>query len=181
MQWLAELCIRRPVLAGVITIVMVAAGAFAFSGLNVSRYPNVDLPIITVVTQYPGASAEEVETDITRPIENAVSGVDGIDRVTSTSARGFSIVVAQFVLEKNTSTAAQDVRDKIGAIADLPAGIARPNVLAFDPNQIPVAVAALSADRPIRELSDYADRVARPQLAGAAGVAQVSLVGDRLR
>lgn len=181
MQWLAELCIRRPVLAGVITIVMVAAGVFAFSGLNVSRYPNVDLPIITVVTQYRGASAEEVETDITRPIENAVSGVDGIDHVTSTSARGFSIVVAQFVLEKTAGVAAQEVRDKIGAISDLPAGIAPPNVLAFDPDQIPVAVVALSADRPIRELSDYADGVARPHLAGAAGVAQVSLVGDRLR
>src|SRR5690348_3426400 len=101
MQRLAELCVRRPVLSRVITLAMVALGVFAFLGLNVSRYPDVELPIITVVTQFPGATPEEVETDVTHKIEDGVAGIDGIEKVTSTSTGGFSIVVAQFVLEKN--------------------------------------------------------------------------------
>jgi hydrophobic/amphiphilic exporter-1 (mainly G- bacteria), HAE1 family len=181
MQRLAELCVRRPILSTVITLVMVVLGIFSLSRLNVSRYPDVKLPIITTITQFPGAAPEEIESDITRKIENAVGGIGGIDTLTSTSAEGFSIVVAQFVLEKDGNVAAQEVRDRIGAIPDLPAGIDAPRVLQFDPNQIPVAVVALSADRPVRDISEYADRVVRPQLEGTLGVAQVTLVGDRLR
>jgi len=181
MQRLAELCVRRPVLSRVITLVMVVVGVFSFLSLNVSRYPNVELPFITVITRFPGASPEEVETDLTRKIEDAVSGIGGIDKVTSTSTEGYSIVVAQFVLEKNVTTAVDEVRDKVGAIADLPAGIDAPQVLRFDPSQIPVAVLALSADRPIRDISEYASRVIKPGLEGVLGVAQVNLVGDQQR
>ncbi len=181
MQRLAELCVRRPVLSRVITLAMVVLGGFFFLGLNVSRYPDVELPIITVVTQFPGATPEEVETDVTRRIEDGVSGIDGIDKVTSTSADGFSIVVAQFVLEKNANVAAQEVRDKLGAISDLPAGIDPPQILRFDPNQIPVAVLALSADRPVLDISEYAARVIAPRFQGVLGVAQVKLLGEQLR
>ncbi|HET8998479.1 MAG TPA: efflux RND transporter permease subunit [bacterium] len=181
MQRLAELCVRRPVLSRVITLVMVVLGIFSFLRLNVSRYPDVELPIITVVTQLPGASPEEVETDVTRRIEDGLSGIDGIDKITSTSAGGFSIVVAQFVLEKNATVAMQEVQDKLGAISGLPAGTAPPQVLRFDPSQIPVAVLALSANRPVRDISEYAARVIAPRLEGILGVAQVKLVGDTLR
>src|SRR5262249_20316686 len=135
MQRLADLCVRRPILSSVITLVMVVLGAVAFLRLDVSRYPDVDLPIITVITQFPGAGPEEIETDLTPKIEDAVGGIGGIDTVTSTSAEGFSIVVARFVLEKSANVATQEVRDKVGAIPDLPAGIEPPRVLRFDPNQ----------------------------------------------
>jgi HAE1 family hydrophobic/amphiphilic exporter-1 len=181
MQRLADLCVRRPVLARVITLVMVVLGTFSFLSLNVSRYPNVDLPIITIITRSPGIAPAAVETDVTRPIENAVSGIDGIDKVTSTSAAGVSIVVAQFALEKDVNVAAQEVRDKLGAISNLPAGTAPSQVLRFDPNQIPVVIAALSADRPVQTISEYAAQTAAPRLEGAPGVAQVTLVGDRPR
>ena len=181
MQRLADLCVRRPILSSVITLVMVVLGAVSFLRLNVSRYPDVELPIITVITQFPGASPEQIETDLTRKIEDAVSGIGGIDTVTSTSADGFSIVVARFVLEKNVNVAGQEVRDKIGAISDLPAGIEPPRVLHFDPNQIPIAIVALSADRPVRDISEYADRTIKSHLEGTLGVAQVSLVGAQVR
>src|SRR5579884_1265971 len=181
MQRLAELCVRRPVLARVITLVMIVLGIFAFLGLNVSRYPNVELPIITIITKLPGAAPAAVEADVTRRIENAVSGIDGMDKVTSTSAEGFSIVIAQFALEKDVNVAAQEVRDKIGALADLPAGTEPPQVLRFDPNRIPVMIVALSADRPVPAISEYAFRTIAPRLEGTAGVAQLKLVGDRLR
>jgi multidrug efflux pump subunit AcrB len=181
MQRLADLCVHRPILASVITLAMILLGVFSFLGLNVSRYPDVELPIITVVTQFPGATPEEVESDVTRRIEDGVSGIDGIDKVTSTSADGFSIVIAQFALEKDVNVAGQEVRDKIGAIADLPAGIVPPQVLRFDPNQIPVAVLALSANRPVRDISEYAARVITPRFAGILGVAQVKLIGAQPR
>jgi HAE1 family hydrophobic/amphiphilic exporter-1 len=189
MQRLAALCVRRPVLAQVIALAMVVLGVAAFFHLNLARYPNVELPIITVVTEFPGAGPEQVETDVTRRIEDAVSGIDGIDTVTSTSARGFSIIVAQFVLQKDANVAAQEVRDRVGAITDLPPGIAPSRVLPFDPNQIPVAVIALSgpretaaAGRPVTpDLTAYADQVVRPQVAGVLGVAQVDIIGDEPR
>jgi HAE1 family hydrophobic/amphiphilic exporter-1 len=181
LQRLAELCVRRPVLSTVITLAMVLLGVFSFLHLNLSRYPDVELPIITVITRFPGASAEEVEADVTRRIEGAVSGVDGINTVTSTSEPGVSIVQAQFVLEKSVVAAGQEVRDRIGTIADLPPGADTPQIFHFDLNQIPVAVLALSASRPVREISEYAARVIRPQLEGSLGVAQVSLAGEQLR
>ena len=182
MQRLAELCVRRPVLAGVITLVIVVVGAISFFGLNVERYPNLDLPIIVVLTKLPGASPEEMETDITRKVEDAVSGVGGIDQVTSTSAEGFSTVIAQFVLNKNVNVAAQEVQEKVSGVAnDLPAGTDPPTVLRYDPNQIPVLVIALSAPRSVRDISEYADKVVRPQLEGVPGVADVRLTGDQLR
>jgi len=181
MQRLAELCVRRPILSSVITLALVVLGVFSFQRLNVSRYPDVELPIITVITQFPGAAPGEIETALTRRIEDAVSGIGGIDTVTSTSADGVSVVVAQFVLEKNVNVAAQEVQDKVSAIGDFPAGTAPPRVLRFDPNQIPVAVLALSASRPVRDISEYADRTVKAQRQGILGVAQVNLAGEQLR
>lgn len=181
MQRLAELCVRKPMLAYAITLVMVVAGVIAFLRLGVSRYPDVELPILTVVTEFPGASPAQVETAITRKIEDAVSGIDGIEALTSRSAAGFSAVVARFVIEKDANAAAREVQDKVRAITDLPAGAARPQVLRFDPNQIPIAVVALSAQRPVPQLSEFADRVIRPQIEGTPGVARVNLVGGQAR
>lgn len=172
---------RRPLLAYAITLVMVVAGAAAFLSLGVSRYPDVELPIVTVATPFPGASPEQVETDVTRRIENSVHGIAGIEALTSRSAAGFSVVVARFVIEKSATVAVKEVRDKVRALTDLPAGATTPQVLRFDPNQIPIAGVALSSQRPVPELSDYADRVVRPELQGMPGVARVNLVGGQAR
>jgi HAE1 family hydrophobic/amphiphilic exporter-1 len=181
MQWLAGLSIRRPVLASVITLAMVFLGAFSYSGLKVERFPNVDIPFIVVTVADPGASPEEIESDVTNKIEDAVNSISGIDHTQSTSAEGVSIVIIQFILEKNIDVAAQDVQNKINAIPDLPSGIDPPTVFKFDPGAIPVMTLALSASRPVRDISEYADKVLRPQLEGTAGVGQVTLIGDQPR
>jgi hydrophobic/amphiphilic exporter-1 (mainly G- bacteria), HAE1 family len=181
MQWIAGLSVRRPVLAAVIILAMVFLGVSSYAGLKVERFPNVDIPFVIVTVVDPGASPEDIETDVTNKIEDAVSSVSGIDHTQSTSAEGISIVTIQFVLEKNIDVAAQDVQNKINAIPDLPAGIDPPTVLKFDPGALPVMTVALSANRPVRDLSEYADKVLRPALEGANGVGQVTLIGDQAR
>jgi hydrophobic/amphiphilic exporter-1 (mainly G- bacteria), HAE1 family len=180
-QWLAGLSVRRPVLAAVIILAMVFLGVSSYAGLKVERFPNVDIPFVIVTVVDPGASPEDIETDVTNKIEDAVSSVSGIDHTQSTSAEGISIVAIQFVLEKNIDVAAQDVQNKINTIPDLPAGIDPPTVLKFDPSALPVMTVALSANRSVRDLSEYADKVLRPRLEGADGVGQVTLVGDQAR
>src|SRR6516162_389937 len=178
MQWLAGLSVRRPVLAAVITLAMVFLGAFSYRGLKLERFPNVDIPFVIVTVTDPGASPEEIETDVTNKIEDAVDSVSGLDRMQSTSAEGVSVVSIQFLLEKNIDVAAQEVQNKINTIPDLPSGIDPPTVTKFDPSAIPIMTLALSANKPVRDLSEYADKVLRPQLEGAAGVGQATLVGD---
>ncbi len=181
MQWLAGLSVRRPVLASVIILAMVFLGVFSYAGLKVERFPNVDIPFVFVTVVDPGASPEEIESDVTNKIEDAVNSISGIDHIQSTSAEGVSIVMVQFVLEKNIDVAGQDVQNKINSIPDLPAGIDPPTVAKFDPGALPVMTLALSANRPVRDLSEYADKVLRPQLEGTAGVGQATLIGDQPR
>src|SRR5687767_14570994 len=107
MQKLAELCVRRPVLASVIVLILVVVGAAGFFQLGVDRYPNVDFANVTITTTQPGASARTIESEITDKIEEAVNTVSGIDEVRSNSAEGVSVVNVQFVLEKNGDVAVQ--------------------------------------------------------------------------
>ena len=181
MQWLAGLSVRRPVLASVITLAMVFLGVFSYSHLNIERWPNVDIPIVVVTVTDPGASPEEIESDVTNKIEDAVNSVSGIDHMQSTSAENVSIVVVQFFLEKNIDVAAQEIQNKINAIPDLPSGIDPPTVSKIDPGAFPVMTLALSANLPVRDLSEYADKVLKPQLESTPGVGQVTLIGDQPR
>jgi hydrophobic/amphiphilic exporter-1 (mainly G- bacteria), HAE1 family len=181
MQWLAGLSVRRSVLASVIILAMVFLGAFSYSHLNIERWPNVDIPIVVVTVSDPGASPEEIESDVTNKIEDAVNAISGIDHLTSTSAEGISVVVVQFVLEKNIDVAAQEVQNKINGIPDLPSAIDPPTVSKIDPGAFPVMTLALSANRPVRDISEYADKILKPQLEGAPGVGQVTLIGDQPR
>ncbi|HEX4835930.1 MAG TPA: efflux RND transporter permease subunit [bacterium] len=181
MQWLAGLSVRRPVLASVITLAMVFLGVFSYAHLNIERWPNIDIPIIVISITDPGASPEEIESDVTNKIEDAVNSISGIDHLSSTSAENVSIVVVQFVLEKNIDVAAQEIQNKINAIPDLPSGIDPPTVSKIDPGAFPVMTLALSANRPVRDISEYADKVLKPQLEGTPGVGQVTLIGDQPR
>src|SRR6476646_10625637 len=113
MQRLAELCVRRPVFATVLSLAMVVVGFVSYFKLGVDRFPKVDFPTITVTTRLPGAAPEELETEVTDKIEESVNTISGIDELRSTTSEGVSQVFVTFVLEKNADVAAQEVRDKV--------------------------------------------------------------------
>ena len=123
MQWLAEICVRRPVFASVLVLSLAVVGAFSFGQLGIDQLPNIDIPTIVVTTRLPGAAPEQIETEVTDKIEEAVNTISGIDQLSSNSAEGVSQVVVAFRLEKNADVAAQEVRDKVSTIlSQLPVG-----------------------------------------------------------
>src|SRR5436190_4921166 len=178
MQKLAEISIRRPVFATMIVLALVVVGAASFFRLGVDRFPSVDLPTVTVRTSLPGASPEEIESVVSQPIEEAVNTVQGINELRSVSGQGSSFVIATFNLERDIDVAAQDVRDRVaGVVRDLPADVLPPVVAKSDNDSSPVLTIALTADRPLRELTEMADKIVKVQLERADGVGQVDLVG----
>ena len=182
MQWLAELCVKRPVFATVLILSLTVVGAFSFSRLGVDRFPKIDFPTVLVTTVQPGAAPEQIETEITDKIEEAVNTISGIDELRSTSSEGVSQVIISFVLEKNTDVAAQEVRDKVNSVLPLlPKTIQQPRVDKMDPDAAPVLSLALSANKPIRDITEYADKVLRRQLESINGVGQVLILGGRQR
>jgi hydrophobic/amphiphilic exporter-1 (mainly G- bacteria), HAE1 family len=181
-QWLAELSIRRPVLASVLVLSLVVVGGFAYFELGVDRSPRVDVPVVVVTITQPGASPEDVETEITARVERALNTISGIDLLRSTSTEGVSQVTVEFQLEKNGDIAAQEVRDKVSQIlVDLPRNIDPPIVLKTDPDAAPVLYLSLAADGPIRELTELADKTVRRELESLPGVGEVQIIGGRLR
>src|SRR5262245_6016524 len=183
MQWLAALSVKRPVFATVLILSLTVIGVFAFTLLGVDRFPKVDIPNIVVTTIQPGAAPEQIETEVTDKIEEAVNTISGIDELRSTSSEGVSLVIISFLLDKDTNVAAQEVRDKInGILPQLPKTIQQPRVDRFDPDAAPVLSLALSAtNKPIREITEYADKVLRRQLESVSGVGQVLVLGGRQR
>ena len=182
MQWLAELCVRRPVFASVLILSLTVVGAFAFGQLGVDRLPQVDFPTVTVTTRLPGAAPEQVESEVTDKVEEAVNTISGIDQLSSNSAEGISQVVVTFRLEKNADVAAQEVRDRINRILPLlPRTITQPTIEKQDPDAAPILTIAVSAKRPIREVTEYTDKVLRRRLESADGVGQVLVLGGRKR
>src|SRR6185503_1673099 len=182
MHKLAELCVRRPVFATVIVLSLVVVGWFAYQQLGLDRFPKVDIPTITITTRLVGAAPEEIETDITDKIEQAVNTISGIDQLQSISSEGVSLVTVQFVLEKNGDVAAQEVRDKVNMVlGELPADADPPIIQKFDPDSVPVLAIALSGPAPIRDVTEFADKKLRRRLESIDGVGQVLIVGGRPR
>src|SRR5438874_7789909 len=182
MHKLAALCVRRPVFATVLILSLVVVGYFAYLQLGVDRFPKVDFPTITITTTLTGAAPEEIETDITDKIEEAVNTISGIDQLQSTSSEGVSQVIVQFVLEKNADVAAQEVRDRVNTILrDLPKDADPPIIQKFDPDSVPVLGIALSGPAPIRDITEFADKKLRRRLESINGVGQVLIVGGRPR
>jgi HAE1 family hydrophobic/amphiphilic exporter-1 len=182
MQWLAALCVKRPVFATVLILSLVVVGIFGFTRLGVDRFPKIDFPTIVVTTVQPGAAPEQIETEVTDKIEEAVNTISGIDELRSTSSEGVSQVMISFLLEKDTNIAAQEVRDKINSVLPLlPKTIQQPRVDKLDPDAAPVLSVALSANRRIRDVTEYADKVLRRQLESVGGVGQVLVLGGRQR
>ncbi|MEZ5387469.1 MAG: efflux RND transporter permease subunit [Prosthecobacter sp.] len=182
MQWLAEISVKRPVLASVIILVFVVVGVLGYTKLPVDRFPKIDFPTVSVVTLLPGATPKEMESEVTDKIEEAVNTVAGIDELRSVSSESISQVLITFVLEKNVDVAAQEVRDRIArVIPDLPDDAEAPIIEKLDPDAAPIMNMAVVADRPVREITEFADKVLRRQLEGVSGVGQIKLLGGRLR
>jgi len=182
MQWLARICVQRPVLASVIVLVFVVVGIIGYTRLPVDRFPKVDFPTVAITTRLNGATPKEVETQITDKIEEAVNTVSGIDELRSVSSEGISQVIVVFLLEKNVDVAAQEIRDRVNrVIVDLPDDADPPIVEKLDPDASPILNVALTADRPAREITEYADKILRRQLESVPGVGQATLLGGRKR
>ena len=184
MNQLAAICVRRPVFATVLILVLVVFGLFSYAKLGLDRFPKVDFPIITVTTREPGSAPEDIETQITDKIEEAVNTISGVEELRSTSSEGISQVFIQFVLEKDGDVAAQEVRDKINRVLpELPKDIEQPTVEKLDPDSTPILTIAVSAPAPttIRDITEYCDKVLRRQLETVSGVGQVMIVGGQAR
>jgi hydrophobe/amphiphile efflux-1 (HAE1) family protein len=183
MQWLSEVCVKRPVFATVLMLALVVIGLAGYQKLGVDRFPKIDFPVITVTTRLPGAAPEEVETEITDKVEEAVNTISGIDELRSASAEGISQVFITFVLEKNPDISAQEVRDRVNGILPLlPRDIDMPAVNKMDPDASPILYLSLVADKKaLREVSEIADKQIRRSIESISGVGQVLLLGDRKR
>ena len=182
MQWLAALCIKRPVFASVLILSITVIGLFSFTRLGVDQFPKIDFPTVVITTVQPGASPEQIETEVTDKIEEAVNTISGIDELRSTSSEGVSLVFVSFLLEKDGNVAAQEVRDKISAVMSrLPRTVQQPRIDRFDPDSAPVISIAVTANKPVREVTEFADKVLRRQLESVTGVGQVLVLGGRKR
>ena len=182
MQKLAEISIKRPVFASMLILALVVVGAAAYYRLGVDRLPEVDLPTVSIRTSLPGAGPEEVETQVSEVIEEAVNTVEGIDELRSISGTGSSVVLARFNLSRNIDVAAQDVRDRVSAaLRRLPDDVEPPIITKADNDAEPVVTIAVTADRSLRELTEIADKQVREQLERSTGVGEVRLVGGEIR
>ncbi len=170
MDWLPNISIRRPVLAMVLIIVVLVFGGLGYTKLGVDEFPNVDVPIAVITTRLPGAAPSEVESEITDKIEGAVSTISGIDELRSTSSEGFSQVVVNFKLDKDSDVGVQEVRDKLDqALPLLPKGTEAPVVTRVDTGSGAVLLVALRSDAPVREVREVADKFVRRRIESISG------------
>src|SRR6266478_5453697 len=182
MQKLAEVCIKRPVFATMLVMAFVVVGAASWMRLGVDRFPAVHLPTVNVRVELPGASTEEMETQVAQKLEEQINTIQGINELRSISGSGAVIIIVTFNLNRQIDVAAQDVRDKVAiAVRNLPREILPPVVSKFDNDQAPVLTIALASDRPLRELTEIADKIVRPLLERSQGVGEVRIVGGLLR
>lgn len=174
--------IKRPVLSIVVNLLILLFGVIAFKYLGIREYPAIDPPIITVRTNYTGASAQVIETQITEPLEKAINGIDGVRTISSTSSQGLSVITVEFDLNSDLEKAANDVRDKVSqAIRQLPADIdGLPTVTKADANSDAImAISLRSTTRSILEVDDYAENVLMERLQTIPGVSSIQVWGQK--
>ncbi len=179
-MFLTRISISRPVFAAMMMIAIMVFGLSAWRSLPIDRYPNVDFPVVAVLVPYPGASPESVESDITKPVEDELNTLSGIEELSSTSSAGNSLVVVQFKLETNSALAAQDVRDRIAAVVPtLPEEAEAPLVMRHNPTETPVmSLAVSSASLGPGRLSRLTEDVIVPALTTVSGVGSATVVGS---
>lgn len=178
MYWLAEICVKRPVFALMLISALLVAGLAALPHLGVDRFPNMDLPSVWIRTSYPGAASQEVESEVSQIIEDAVATVAGIDELRSISNDGSSMVLITFNLDRNIDAAVQDVRDAVASVLNrLPPNIDPPIVRKQDTDSSPIVTLAVSGPRTSSELYFLADRFVKSVIESANGVGQVTIAG----
>jgi multidrug efflux pump len=178
---LAEVSIRRPVLAVVMSLLIVLIGAVSFKSLSLREYPKIDEPTVTVTTRYVGASAEVVESQVTKPLEDSIAGIDAVDVITSISRAEQSQITVRFRLEKDADTAAAEVRDRTSRVRNrLPQAIEEPVIAKVEADAFPVIWLAFSSDTlNALQINDLVNRVVKPRLQTVTGVADVRIFGER--
>ena len=178
---LSDLCIRRPVFATVLSLVVALVGAVSYTRLTVREYPKIDEPVVNVSTNYRGASAEIIESQVTKPLEDSLAGIEGIETLTSTSRNESSQITVRFKLTRDVDGAAADVRDRVSRVRSrLPDDIDEPVIAKVEADANPIIWLAFTSETvsPLA-VSDYANRVVKPRLQTLPGVADVQIRGER--
>ena len=178
---LAEVAIRRPVFATVLSLLILLIGAVSYTRLAVREYPKIDEPVVTVSVRYAGASAEVIETQVTKPLEDSIAGIDAVDVLTSISRPEQAQISVRFRLEKDADTAAAEVRDRVSRVRNrLPQAIDEPVIAKVEADAFPVIWLAFSSDTRSRlEINDLVNRVVKARLQTVTGVADVRIFGER--
>ncbi|MHC1728181.1 MAG: efflux RND transporter permease subunit [Syntrophobacteraceae bacterium] len=182
-MFLSELSIRRPVFASVMMVALVTLGAFSYQHLNIDMYPDVEIPVLTITTEYKGAPPESVEREVTRKIEEAVNPIQGVKHINSTSQEGISSIIVEFILETKINDAAQEARAKVSAIrGELPRDIEEPIIQKIDFSAAPVISLAVRSDTmDSRGLTTLVDKRIKRRIENVPGVGRVDLVGNTKR
>jgi len=184
-MWFTRVSIGNPVMAVMVMLAFVVLGLFSYQRLKVDQFPDIDFPTVVVQTDYPGASPEVVESEVTRKIEESVNTIAGINQLYSRSYEGTSVVIVQFNLDMNGRRAADDVREKLAIIkAGFRDEVKEPRVSRFDPASRPIFSLALTSpdnSRSVQDLTTYADQVVKKRLENVRGVGSVTLVGGLKR
>jgi multidrug efflux pump len=178
---ISDFCIRRPVFATVLSLIILLVGIVSYDRLSVREYPNIDPPVVTVETTYPGASAEIIETQVSQVLEDSLAGIEGIDVISSISRQEQSQITIKFNLDRDPDIAASDVRDRVSRVrGNLPDEIEEPVIQKVEGDAQPFMYLAFSSTRhgPL-EITDYADRYVKDQLQTLPGVAEVRILGER--
>ncbi|MEC4723011.1 efflux RND transporter permease subunit [Noviherbaspirillum sp. CPCC 100848] len=182
-MWFTRISIGNPVLATMMMMVLVVLGLFSYQRLRVDQFPDITFPVVVVQTEYPGASPETIESDVTRKVEETVNTINGIKNLYSRSYEGSSVVIIEFDLTIDPAQAAQDVREKVALVKTLfRREVKEPRVMRFDPADQPIMSIAVTSDpavrqRDMRELTTIADQVVKKRLENVRGVGSVTLVG----
>ena len=178
---LPEISIRRPVFATVLSLLVLLVGAVSFTRLSVREYPKIDEPVVTVSVKYAGASAEVVESQVTKPLEDSIAGIDAVDVITSISRAEQSQISVRFRLEKDADAAAAEVRDRTSRVRNkLPQAIDEPVIAKVEADAFPVIWLAFTSDtlNPL-QINDLVNRIVKPRLQTVTGVADVRIYGER--
>lgn len=178
---ISDLCIQRPVFATVLSLVVMLVGIVSYGRLPVREYPKIDEPVVTVDTTYRGASAEIIESQVTKPLEDSLAGIEGVEVITSISRQENSQISVRFKLERNPDSAAADVRDRVSRVRNkLPESVDEPVIAKVEADANPIIWIAFSSDKhSALEVTDVASRIVKPRLQTLPGAADVRIFGDR--
>jgi len=182
---IADISIKQPVFITMIILSLVVVGILSYSRLGVDLMPDISLPIVAVTVANPGVGPEEMESQVTKPIEDVLSTLNGVDKITSTSSEGVSLIMVLFVLEKNPQVASTEVREKVASIRNaLPREIIEPIINKFDPSATPIvtyAILSRGGRRSLSEVRSFVDDTIRPRIQQVDGVGAVDIIGGQER